>query len=69
MNRIPSTAVALIAGGRSSRMGVDKARLVDRDGRELWRGRWKLLLETAARLPGWSGEALISCRLEQLDYL
>lgn len=65
---IKSYAVALMAGGRSSRMGRDKARLVDRDGKELWRGRLELLVGVAGWVPGWSGETLISCREDQ-NYL
>lgn len=64
---ITTFAIALIAGGASTRMGRDKARLPDRDGRELWKGRLELLLKTASSIPGWSREALISCRLDQ-DY-
>ena len=52
-------AVALMAGGRSTRMGRDKARLLDREGRELWRGRLELLRQLGA------GEVLISCREDQ----
>ena len=51
-----------MAGGRSTRMGRDKARLLDREGRELWRGRLELLRQLGA------GEILISCREDQ-DYL
>lgn len=60
-----SFAVALMAGGRSSRMGRDKARLEDGDGREWWRGRLELLWSAAAGGAGWSGETLISCREDQ----
>ena len=52
-------AVALMAGGKSTRMGQDKARLVDGAGRELWQGRLDLLRELGA------GEVMISCREDQ----
>ena len=52
-------AVALMAGGKSTRMGRDKASLPDRDGQKLWRGRLDLLRGLGA------GEVLISCREEQ----
>lgn len=55
-------AVALMAGGKSVRMGRDKARLEPRAGRELWRDRLALLRETGAE------EILISCRPDQ-EYL
>ncbi len=59
MMQAGTLAVALMAGGRSTRMGRDKARLLDREGRELWRGRLELLRQLAA------GEVLISCREDQ----
>ena len=52
-------AVALMAGGRSTRMGQDKACLKDREGRPLWQGRLMLLQELKA------DEVLISCREAQ----
>lgn len=62
MRQEATLAAALIAGGKSTRMGRDKACLMNRDGRELWRGRLELLREMAA------GEVLLSCRGDQ-DYL
>ena len=55
-------AVVLIAGGKSTRMGRDKAGLLDRTGRELWKGRLELLQELKPM------EVLISCREDQ-EYL
>lgn len=61
MHQAGTLAVALIAGGRSTRMGRDKAWLQDAAGRELWRGRLDLLKELGA------GEILISCREDQKE--
>ena len=55
-------AVALMAGGKSTRMGRDKCGISDRDGRELWRGRLELLRELK------TSEVLISCRADQTDF-
>ena len=52
-------AVALMAGGRSTRMGSEKSGLIDADGRLLWRGRLDLLTKMGTT------EVLISCREEQ----
>ncbi len=59
MMQAGTLAVALMAGGQSTRMGRDKARLLDREGRELWHGRLELLRQLGAE------EVLISCRKDQ----
>lgn len=59
MMRMGTTAVALMAGGKSMRMGRDKACLPDRNGKFLWVGRLELLRQIA------TSEVLISCREEQ----
>ena len=61
MSTIPFAA-ALIAGGRSRRMGCDKARLRTGDGVELWRRQLLVLRELGAE------ELLISCRPDQLHF-
>ncbi|MES2706863.1 MAG: molybdenum cofactor guanylyltransferase [Verrucomicrobiota bacterium] len=61
MSTIPFAA-ALIAGGRSRRMGCDKARLPVGDGVELWRRQLSVLRELGAE------ELLISCRPDQLHF-
>jgi molybdopterin-guanine dinucleotide biosynthesis protein A len=62
MTQKGTLAVALMAGGKSMRMGCDKARLTGKDGRELWQERLGLLQQTGAE------EVMISCREDQ-DYL
>ncbi len=62
MTQRKTLAVALMAGGKSMRMGRDKARLTGNDGRELWQERLELLRQTGAK------EVMISCREDQ-DYL
>lgn len=57
--RRKNLSVALLAGGRSTRMGRDKARLVDRSGQELWHRQLALLQDLGA------AEVLISCRPDQ----
>ena len=52
-------SVALIVGGRSTRMGRDKACLMDGTGQELWRRQLDLLHDLGA------AEVLISCRPDQ----
>ena len=52
-------AVALIAGGRSTRMGQDKARLPMPTGGELWQDRLDLLKQCG------TSEVMISCRRDQ----
>ena len=52
-------AVALIAGGRSTRMGQDKARLPMPTGGELWQDRLDLLKQCG------TSEIMISCRRDQ----
>jgi molybdopterin-guanine dinucleotide biosynthesis protein A len=52
-------AAALIAGGRSTRMGRDKARLVGAGGQELWQSQLNLLRKLQP------DELLISCREDQ----
>ena len=59
MKQMETLAVALMAGGRSTRMGRDKACLMDRKGREFWRGRLELLCQMGAT------EVFISCREDQ----
>ncbi|MDB6134088.1 MAG: Molybdopterin-guanine dinucleotide biosynthesis protein A-like protein [Verrucomicrobiales bacterium] len=56
-------AVALIAGGRSVRMGTDKGRLMDARGVEWWRSRLAVLRELGAE------ETLISCRPDQKHFI
>lgn len=59
---LPEFAAALIAGGRSTRMGQDKARLGMPGGAELWQDRLALLKALGA------AEIMISCRRDQ-NYL
>lgn len=59
MTQMGTLAMALMAGGKSTRMGCDKARLVARDGRELWQERLELLKAIG------SAEVMISCREDQ----
>lgn len=55
---VPAFAVALIAGGQSTRMGRDKA-WIDWQGRPLWQVQLGKLMELKP------ARALISCRKEQ----
>lgn len=59
MESLRDVAVALIAGGRSTRMGVDKGRLRDAEGVEFWRGRLAVLRALGTE------EMMISCRPDQ----
>ncbi len=54
-----------MVGGESSRMGRDKAQLLDSRGEPLWKGRWELLKQLVS--PGET--VMISCRREQMEML
>lgn len=62
MGPLRDVAVALIAGGRSTRMGTDKGRLKDAEGMEFWRGRLAVLRALGTE------EVMISCRPDQKHF-
>ena len=62
MKQAGMLAVALMAGGKSTRMGVDKSLITDKGSRELWRDRLELLTELKP------DELLISCREDQTAF-
>jgi len=72
--RYPRLCAALIAGGKSRRMGLDKGR-IDCEGHPLWRRQWEKLHALQARETvisggsegGWTDEGLPSISDQQQD--